>query len=276
MGLLDDLKKQSAEQKAKEQSERELKEQQFAFFKEEMQPKLEAIYSYLQELSEHLNYIEREITVSYSLGSNVTLSDLRQQDYVLKINRRENMSEMALRFHCRGEDAMCIKAENESQFNQLKELFYQNRLDYQARETRDERRNVLGGDITVQKDIPVLFQFDSDIENGCIVLKIRNFEHLGIRKILLFPRQIDEAFLDSLGRYLLREVDTFMQLSMEEEHRNRLKESVEQENLSKQQELELAEQRRLEEEQEEKKKNLAFRVRQQVKDIYGKVKKGES
>ena len=275
MGLLDDLKKQSAEQKAKEQSERELKEQQFAFFKEEMQPKLEVIYSYLQELSEHLNYIEREITVSYSLGSNVTFADLRQKDYVLKINSRENISEIALRFHCRGESAMNIKAENESQFNQLKELFFQNRLDYQARETRDERRNVLGGDITVQQSIPVLFQFDADIENGCIVLKVRNFECLGVRKILLFPRQIDEAFLDNLGRYLLREVDTFMQLSMEEEHRNRLRESVEQEKLSKQQELELAEQRRLEEEQKEK-KNLAFRVTQQVKGIYGKVKKGES
>lgn len=273
MGLLDDLKKQTAEQQAKEQSARQLKEQQFAFFKQQLQPKLESLYSYLHEFSEHLNYIKPDIRVNYTLKGDITLSNLSQQDYVLKANSRENMSDVALRFHCRGEDTLYIEADNKAHFEQLKDFFYQHRLEYRARATKDERQIILGGDITLTRNVPVLFQFTADIDNGYVVLRIRNFEQLGVRQILILPHQIDAAFMDNLGHYLLREIDTFMKLEIEDEQRSRLQAVLARDKLRKLQETERAEQWQHEEEHRESAQKFGFRFKQQLKNVYTRVRK---
>jgi hypothetical protein len=64
-----------------------------------------------------------------------------------------------------------------------------------------------------------------------------------------------------------------MKLDIQEEQRNRLREIPEQDKLR---ELELAEQRRLQEERREREQKPGFRLSQQVRDLCGKVKKGES
>jgi hypothetical protein len=184
------------------------------------------------------------------------------------------MTEIILKFYCQGEDSISIDTAEKDHFDRLKEFLHQNRLPYQTRAHRDSKQNIVGGEITVEKKVPVVLKFNADIENSCITLWIRNFGSLGTRKFILFPSQISEQFLDSLGRYVMREIESFIKLDMPNEQRHKIREKVEDEKLAREMELKLAEQARQKEEQEQNQQKLATRLKEQVRGIYGKVRKG--
>ena len=273
MGVLDDLKKQAAEQKAREESEQQRREQRLAFYREQIKPRLESIYSYLHEFTEQLNYVTPDIPVTYELPEKRMLPELSQKNYVVKVDSSENISSVTLRFSCEAEGTLFIQEDEKGKFEKLKDFLYQHKLNYHTRQHKDEQQAVVGGDVTIEKKVPVLFQFDADIDNSCILLWIRNFEKLGTRKIILLPSQVHEQFLDDLGRYILRRSDTFMKLELAEEQRDKIREKIERDKAQKEQEMLIEEQRRLEEEQRAEEQKLVSRLKKQVKKIYGKATK---
>ncbi|GMQ83585.1 MAG: hypothetical protein BMS9Abin06_0320 [Gammaproteobacteria bacterium] len=273
MGLLDDLKKQTADQRAREEAEQDEKAQRESVYREQIKPKLEQICSFLHEFSEHLNYIKPDTRVNYELPGKVVLDDLLQGNYSLKSDSRDTMTEIVLKFYCQAEGSLFIDTVEKDRFDRLKEFLYQNRIPYQTRNHKDSKQNVIGGEISVEKKVPVVFKFSADIDNSCIALWIRNFGSLGTRKFILFPGQISEQFLDSLGCYVMHETDSFIKLEMQDDQRLRIREKLEDEKQNLEQEIIIAERVRLEEEQQESQRKLLFRLKEQVRGIYGKVRK---
>lgn len=273
MGLLDDLKKKTADQRARDKAEQDEKAQRESIYREQIKPKLEQVYSFLHEFSEHLNYIKPDTGVTYELPGEVILDDLFQGNYSLKSDSRDTMSEIVLKFYCQAEGVLFLDAMGKEQFNRLIDFLYQNRIPYQTRVHKDSTNNVIGGEISIEKRVPVIFKFTADIDNSCISLWIRNFGCLGTRKFILFPSQISEQFLDNLGRYVMHETDSFIKLEMPDDQRLRIREKLEDEKQISEQEIKIAEQARLEEEQQESQQKLLFRLKEQVRVIYGKVRK---
>ena len=190
MGLLDDLKNQTADLKAREQRDREREAQQEAFFRDVIRPRLESIYGYLHQFVEQLNYLQPDISVDYTLPGDIALSGLAQGDYSLKVDSRENMSEVVLRFYCQTEGEVFFAVEHKGQFDKLRDIFHQSRLRYQTRTNKDAKQTVLGGDFTLEKVVPIVFSvYQADIENSSIILWIRNFEDLGLRRFVLPPKK---------------------------------------------------------------------------------------
>lgn len=272
MGLLDDLKKQAADQKARELSEQEQREQRFAFYKEQIQPKLANVYSYLHEFTEQVNYVTPEIRMSYELPEKRVLADLSQKKYAVKIDSSENTRSVMLRFFCEDDGELLVQEHEKRKFEKFQDFLFEHTLRYQSRPYKDDKRDVIGGEISIEKRVPILFQFDADVENSCILLWIVNFETLGKRKITLLPEQIDESFLDELGRFVLRQIDSFMALDLADAQRDRIREQVEQDKAEKEQEMLIREQERLEEEQRAEERKLVSRLKKQVKKIYGKTR----
>ncbi len=273
MGLLDDLKKQTADQRAREEAEQDEKAQRESVYREQIKPKLEQIFSFLHEFSEHLNYIKPDTRVTYELPGKVILGDLLQGNYSLKSDSRNTMSEIVFKFYCQAEGGLFIDTMEKGRFNRLKEFLHQNRIPCQTRDHKDSKQNVIGGEINVEKRVPVVFKFSADIDNSCITLWIRNFGRLGTRKFILFPNQISEQFLDNLGRYVMHETDFFIKLEMPDDQRLRIREKLEDEKQKREQEIKIAERVRLEKEQQESQQKLLFRLKEQVRGIYGKVRK---
>jgi hypothetical protein len=183
------------------------------------------------------------------------------------------MTEIAFRFFCQAEGNAPIELTEKDRFNSMKEFLYRNRLAYQTHAYKDERHNVIGGQITVEKTVPVIFKFEADIKDSCIVLWIRNFTSLGVQKFILFPRQINDEFLEGLGRFVMREVDSLTRLELPDEQRLMIRAQIETERQAREEEIRQAEQARLKREQEEEQRKLVSRIKEQVRGVYARVKK---
>lgn len=268
MGLLDDLEKRSAEHKAREASVEEERAQRERYYQEVMQPRFEAIYAFLGEFVSHLTVINPELLVSYRIPGDHSLTDLLQQGYELKLDSREETQQISLRFSCASEGELKIVTENKQGYGQLNEFCFQNKLVYTTKPNRDAESRVASGDIIIQKKVPVHFTFSVDKENSRIVFHIRNFLELGLHKYYLDPDRIDEAFLDELGRFILRETDTFMQLEVDQEQLQIIRDTLEKEREEKENELRIAEEKMLAEEKREQEMKITNRLKNKLTNAY--------
>jgi hypothetical protein len=276
MGVLDELKQKSAEQQARETARREEQTRRETFYRDELKPRLEQLFGFLHEFGEQLNYVRPDVRASYRLPEDFRLDALSQGDYNLNCDSRDNMTEIAFRLFCKDEGKLLIELTEKDRFNSMKEFLHRNRLTYRTHEFKDERHNVIGGQITLERKVPVIFKFDADIENSCIVLWIRNFASLGLQKFILFPNQINDEFLDGLGRFIMRETDSFVRLELPEEQRLRIQANIERERQAKEEEIRKAEAARLRQEQEEEQNKLVSRLKEQVRGICQRVRKTPS
>lgn len=273
MGVLDDLRKQSAEQRAKEDAARHREQEQQEFYHKEIRPRLEKIYTYLNELAEQLNYIKPDLKHSYILPGGITLNGLKQENYSTEADSRDNMTKIGFKFYCQAEGEVDFRVEGKKNMDKLNEFMHQCRLRYKTSQIKDDIHTVIGAQVTVENIVPIGFQFNADIENGNIILWIRNFEKLGVRKIMLLPRQVNEGMLDDMGKYIVREAERFMQLDLDEQRKKELQEKIKQDRIRREIELKVAEQIRREEEQKEMESKLSYKIKKQAQEVLGKVKK---
>lgn len=226
MGLLDELKQQSEAKKQQEAQAREEQERLRDHARNQVQPRLNRIYSYLNELAEHLNYVQPEIFVAYEISNGVTLENLRQRDYKVLADSRDQLTECSLAFHCLGDGKLEFQVESKPQIDRRIEFMQENKLTFSRKEIRDDRLNVSHAQFRLDREVPILFHFKLASDLLSIVLTIRNFETLGLKTYTLDPERIDDAFLEELGRYILRKDTKFLQLDMSESDRARLRAMV--------------------------------------------------
>ena len=273
MGVLDDLRKQSAKQREGEDANRQREQERQEFYQQEIRPRLEQVYTYLNELADHLNYVKPDLQFTYTLPGGVKLESLKQDEYGIEADSRDNMKKITFKCYCHTVGDVIFRVEGKKTMDKLNEFMHQCRLRYKTSQIKDEKQNVIEAEITIEKVVPIIFQFVADIENGNIILWIRNFEKLGIRKIMLLPRQANEGMLDDLGKYIVRDVDRFMQLDIDEESKKELQKKLKQDKIRRDFELKVAEQIRQEEEQKEQEGKLSFKLKKQAQGVLEKVKK---
>ena len=93
-------------------------------------------------------------------------------------------------------------------------------------EYRDDRHNLVSALFTVETKVPVAFNFELSEDKSTINLSIRNFEGLGTHLYRFQPEQIDEQFLDQMGRYLLRADNHFVRLEISDDERQKLRQRL--------------------------------------------------
>jgi len=273
MGVLDDLRKQSAEQRGREDADLLREQERQEFYQQEIRPRLEQAYTYLNELADHLNYVKPDLTHTYVLPGGVKLESLKQDEYGIEADSRDNMKKVTFKFYCHNDGEVLFRVEGKKTVDKLNEFMHQCRMRYKTSQIKDEKQNVIEAEIIVENVVPIIFQLVADIENGNIILWIRNFEKLGIRKIMLLPRQVNEGMLDDLGKYIVRDVDRFMQLDIDEASKKQLQEKLKQDKIRRDLELKVVDQMRQEEEQKEQESKLMFRIKKQAQDVLDKAKK---
>ncbi|KPK40073.1 MAG: hypothetical protein AMJ69_03615 [Gammaproteobacteria bacterium SG8_47] len=223
MGLLDELKQQAEAKKQQEAVERAEQERLIEHAHTEVKPRLARVYTYLSELAEHLNYVQPEIFVSYDIKNGVVLENLRQRDYKVRADSREQLTEFSLTFHCVDEGKLEFEVESKPQIDRRIEFLQDNKLSFTRKEIRDDRLNVSHALFRLEREVPIVFHFKLAADLLGILMTIRNFETLGLKTYALDPARIDDSFLEELGRYILRKDTKFLQLDMSESDRARLR-----------------------------------------------------
>jgi len=266
MSYLDDLRKKSGSKKAVEEQQRLAREKRELFYQESIIPALKELYGYLSEVVEHLNYLDTEIFVNYNLGSLGRLKDLKQSDYSLYVDSRQNMTQIMLKFTCSKPEPKKFAIEGEKNVGRVSDYLKTTSLDFQQKNEYDRVHTVIRAEFIIKSTVHIGFEFTADIDNSCISLKVRNFEEFGFKVRRLLIDDVKEDFMDHLARYITHNVDDFFGLDMEEDLKLKIQKNLQIEKQRREQELfEMEKSNEIASAKEEKRKNTNNPVSQVLK-----------
>ncbi len=237
MGFLDDLRREAEQRRNEEASVAAQRAAREAFYRSDILPRMEAAYRLFAQLAEHLNYLRPEQPVNYTLRGYGEWRGLRQENYELQVDSRQNMRQLVLRAECRGEEELVFTVEGHKAIQRQVDYLNGTGLSFHYRERRDERMNAEAAEFIVKPLVPVSLTMEADIEEGRIVIALRNFEDFGSRRYFLEPRKLDEAVLDQLARYVARDSDRFLQDDVDAQTRAALQAKLREEAAQRQREL---------------------------------------
>ncbi len=254
MGILDDIKNQAEALKAKEEAEQQRQAELLEYYQQNLNPKMQQIYSFLNELTTHLNYIKQHTPVEYPVKPGHTPHTFLQQDYKVTIDSAKDIREINLRFDCVLEEPLVIEVEGADRVRNYTELLHSYRIEFNRTDEKDSKYELIGAKFRVPGPIPVNVIFQGDVENSAINLILRNVEKPGVVKHSFKDRHITEEFLDGLGKYILRQNPEFFKLDIDEQQKEEIRRKIQEDMQRRQQELEEAERLLKEEEEKEAEK----------------------
>ena len=252
MGLLDELRQQSADIKVKELKEQERRENAENIYKTQSIPALNRVYETLNELAKHLNYINLDITASYEFNVDGLRIQLKQVDHQATID--STLETKLVNFTCRCEHAKDIvfKAGGKSKVEENLQFLKNSKVIFQFKPEKNDAHEITGAHFLIKPSIPVIISFKPDIENCCIRISMQNFGDLHVRSHVIQPERIDDDFLDRLSRFIVREIDDLFNEKVDDQTRELLRAKIEEEQRLRQEELKEAEKIRIEEEERQR------------------------
>jgi len=231
MGVLDQLRKQADQKKSSEKQEIDQSKKRDHTYKTEILPKMQEIFQYIQELVEHLNYLEVPIQIEHYSHRFPKLGMLSQKDYKLNTDGYagfadiDKLMQINMTFYCVRSGSFHYTVKTKTAIEQEVAFFHAKRL-----KTKILRVPSTGGDeaakFIVERIIPVRLRFEVDYDQSKIKVMINNHTNFSSYAESWTASQIDAKFLDTLARYILRQDNDFISLGMTNECREQLRKKL--------------------------------------------------
>ncbi|MBF0219359.1 MAG: hypothetical protein HQL49_07505 [Gammaproteobacteria bacterium] len=242
MGLLDELKSAAAQQEQQRMADRQRLAAIEARYQTQLKPIMQRIYRYFSDLQQQMVAAHLEITTDYLLPGLGKLTGLSQSLFKINVDSSENLRELTLQFSAGYGDSRLFTLHSATAAEEARSFFDKYRIRYVDWALRDEKNpdQIIGAKIEAHILLPMVFQFNADVENGLIRLSLLNFNHLGVRRLSYTPEKINDNWLDELGYFLLRKRATLHSREISEESREVLRESVRREQEQREREVQEA------------------------------------
>ena len=240
MGLLDDLKQEAEQAKARGEEAPDNAQAELERVRRQLEPKMKALYKYFAEFNEHLNVVSPEVSGDYLLEGLGTLTNLRQGDYKLATDDPNSIQKFTFHWSCSRQGRQEFKVSNPILAEKYRETLWNVNLRFNKRDLQ----NGAGAVFVVEAFVPVSFEFEIDPEKSAINLKLKNLGTLGIVNYSYAPEKINAELMDELAKCVLRRPNRFDELNgekMSDTLRQRIRESVEKEREQRNTELHIAE-----------------------------------
>lgn len=208
MGYLDDLKKQARIVREEQQGSNPQEQQQTAI-ERVLQLSLRLIYGYLRELTEQLNVVKPDLSVSYDIEGYGRITGLCQGDYMLRIDDPQRTGEVSLAFACGHHDARprVMRTPDRLAFLKQREYLWRHGLKF------DSKLTVTGeGIFLLEPLIPVSLRFLPDLKTRRIRFLIKNLEDLGEASYLIDSHSLKREHLDGIAGLVLRKPNSLEKL----------------------------------------------------------------
>ena len=228
MGILDQLRQEVNQKKSSEQLERGQKQQREQAYKEQILPKMQQIFKYMQELVEHLNYLELPVQVESYSSRFPRLGSMTQKDYIISTDAYGGLADINklmqinLNFYCAGKGAFEYIVQGKAAVE--KEIAY-----LHSKHLSAENQKIVGinneeaARFQVQRLIPVRLRFEVDYDNSLIKVIINNYIDFLNYTESWQVADINEDFLDLVARFLLRKDSEFIKPEISDEQRDKLR-----------------------------------------------------
>ena len=276
MGLLDDLKAQ-AEQKNKPDGEQPAAPGAEEFYRAQVKQRMIMAKDFFTQLYNQLNEMNLVIQAKYPLLPEAKILTLQQQGYKAYSDDIPNPRQVTFGFNCVLTSPTTYDIRGRGPATAQGELLDRYQFKYVKLEARDQNQTVIGARFKLEGPLPVKCVLQFDEAKLIIKLLLTNFIGPGTSQYNLNPDQLNEAFLDHLGNYLLRKEAKLFQEEISDDVKAMLRKKMQQEQLQREAELRAAEEQLKAEElarkQNSTKEQLKQAVSQSVAENSEKLKK---
>lgn len=262
MGLLDDLKKESTKLRHIEEQEAARRSALQKIYVDILLPKMQYILGYLYELVQHLNYVNPDVQVNAYRDQVSELADLKQSEYRIVTERSRDVDHFSLRFSCERQGYYEYETVGQQNIEKEVQTLLTRGLKHDCKRVSGQDNSVQRAFFRVQRRVPVVFDFSTDIETSTIRIAIRNFDSLDIRDYHFEPDTIDDDFLDTLARYIIREETDFLRVEISDAERHAIRQQLQDAMQQREQEMAEVERHQRQEAAKEKgKRTFLSRIR---------------
>lgn len=230
MGILDDLKKEADQARQAKETEAARQARLEEIYRNELRPRMVAIHGYLFDLVEQLNTLSWTVDMEYEFPGIGKIGGLAQENYRVNIDSLDNPKRVVLTFVCRSPEERrypveTAKADDTHKFFITQQIKY---MDWASRTpTGQIKETVFQARLQVQ--VAIICQVD--IARSRIVVGVSNMEGISTQRHDYKAEEIDEEWLDRLGNYVLRKIDTIGKLYITEAERQALRQRLAEEKV---------------------------------------------
>jgi hypothetical protein len=223
VALLDDLKREAEQAKEAKEAQSARQAELDRLYRTEIAPRLIEVHRYLGEMLGHLEEAGREVCVAFEFPALGKIGNLKQGHYSLRIDGHGTPRKVSLNCECVLPEERKF-AVPMAEADELRAHLIANQVVFTEWPLRNGNAPVQSLLFQARLRVRSSLSFEADIEASKIRVTSYNFEGLGsLREYPFDYARIDAAWLDGMGRYLLRESPTLGYLEISEEARALIK-----------------------------------------------------
>ncbi|MDD5277675.1 MAG: hypothetical protein PHR16_16535 [Methylovulum sp.] len=228
MGILDRLRNEATSKQESEFSSSVAEQRLEHEYQANILPKMQKTYRFLKEIVDHLNYLEKAVEVKGYSNNYRQLGTLFQTNYKINtdgysgVGDFNRIMQVNVSFVCQGVGTFGYSLEGKSQIEHEVAFLHSKHIPF----TWKRGLNKAVAAFTVTRRIPILFKFEVDFINSQINLLINNHENFNVYSKAFSPEAINDALLDEVVRFMLREDSDFIRLEITSQDRQRIQKKV--------------------------------------------------
>ena len=247
MGLLDDLEQEAQRLRAGADDAARLKQQREEAYRTRLEPGMGALHDYLSKLTKNLALLKPRKTFALPLFGYGDVVFQIEHEYDLKLNAQPAAKEIRLSFPCpvASEECPTVEVVGTTKAKAVASAFQRAQLGGLLEAKKDAGGEVIAATFRAKGKIVSVATFAADAESGVVRMSLANFDQIGGTQTKTYTsEQFNEALFDEIGRFLLREPNSLFKEALPEDFRKQLRTKVQQEELKRKWEAQLAERQR--------------------------------
>jgi hypothetical protein len=228
MGLLEDLGREAKLKQEDDRQKAARRADQLAYFRSTIRPRMAEVYGYLKELTNHLNYLKHETTVNYTIPRYAELKARLNPDYRMTISKDEDQVriQLSLEAEITKDSAPVVKLEGQQILEDMESFLLERGLSAKESPRYNQAGEIVGATVQVFGVIKLRGIIQATVDSPDICFQFTNFDMLGTSSRQVKAEQIDEEFLDRLGRYVARDDDSYLRELLADGVRDNLREEI--------------------------------------------------
>ena len=204
MSLFDEINRQAEEKRQQLESDNQFESQLEKTYILHINPRMKSFYSYFNKLIENLNFIDEHISCSYSVPGAGKVEDFFHGKYQITADNSDHMREIRVNYHCNRSKPFDFIIASSNEANQVREDLHRLNISFEYKPNYSRHGNT-GTLFTLKGEIPVQIRLYLEPDSINITLETINLPGLGVFSKSLRPDELNEDFMEDLGRFMLRQ-----------------------------------------------------------------------
>ena len=248
MGLLDELEQEAQKRGVASEEASRRKAEREALYRTRLEPALDGLRAFLAELIDKLKAVKPRTALHYHVPGYGDIAGYIEHDYRLGDDQQPSSRVVTLDFSCAiaMDECPSIEVDGVNRVRAIAGAFQRHRIGGMLAPRKDGNGDIVAATFRAKGRIPLAAQFHADAETAMLRMSFTNFDGFDTTVKSVAPAQIDEAFYEQVGRFLVREPNTLLREDLPEAYRKQLRSKVQQLEIKRRWEIKISDRREVE------------------------------